>query len=95
MEFVLKPLFSHHITSRRGLVKQVLGGFLGFVLLGTAQVSMAAPDASADVFIKRLTDELLVTVKADKSILSGDINKISALVDQRVMPHVNFQRMTA
>jgi phospholipid transport system substrate-binding protein len=95
LEFVLKPLFSHHITSRRGLVKQVLGGFLGFVLLGTAQVSMATPDASADVFIKRLTDELLVTVKADKSILSGDINKISALVDQRVMPHVNFQRMTA
>ena len=91
----MKPLFSHHITSRRRLVKQVLGGFLGFVLLGTAQVSMATPDASADVFIKRLTDELLVTVKADKSILSGDINKISALVDQRVMPHVNFQRMTA
>ncbi len=91
----MKPLFSHHITSRRGLVKQFLRGFLGFVLLGTAQVSMATPDASADVFIKRLTDELLVTVKADKSILSGDINKISALVDQRVMPHVNFQRMTA
>jgi phospholipid transport system substrate-binding protein len=37
----------------------------------------------------------MATVKADKSILSGDINKISALVDQRVMPHVNFQRMTA
>ncbi len=91
----MKLLFSRHITSRRGLVKHVLTGFLGFVLLGSAQVSLASSDATADVFIKRLTDEFLVTVKSDKTILSGDINKISVLVDQRVMPHVNFQRMTA
>jgi phospholipid transport system substrate-binding protein len=95
LEYVLKLLFSRHITSRRGLVKHVLTGFLGFVLLGSAQVSLASSDATADVFIKRLTDEFLVTVKSDKTILSGDINKISVLVDQRVMPHVNFQRMTA
>ena len=91
----MKLLFSHHITSRRGLVSHVLTGFLGFVLLGSAQVSLASSDATADVFIKRLTDEFLATVKSDKTILSGDINKISVLVDQRVMPHVNFQRMTA
>lgn len=91
----MKLLLSRHITSRRGLVKHVLTGFLGFVLLGSAQVSLASSDATADVFIKRLTDEFLVTVKSDKTILSGDINKISVLVDQRVMPHVNFQRMTA
>ncbi len=91
----MKLLFSRHITSRCGLVKHVLTGFLGFVLLGSAQVSLASSDATADVFIKRLTDELLTTVKSDKTILSGDINKISVLVDQRVMPHVNFQRMTA
>jgi phospholipid transport system substrate-binding protein len=95
LEYVLKLLFSHHITFRRGLVKHVLAVFLGFVLLGSAQVSLASSDATADVFIKRLTDELLTTVKSDKTILSGDINKISVLVDQRVMPHVNFQRMTA
>ena len=54
-----------------------------------------AADEAADVFIKRLSTDLLDTVKADKTILSGDINKISVLVDQRVMPHLNFQRMTA
>ena len=91
----MKLLFSTQTATRRGFAKQFLVGMLGFVLLGVAQTSWATPDASADVFIKRLTDELLATVKADKSILSGDINKISALVDQRVMPHVNFQRMTA
>ena len=91
----MKSLFFKPFASRRGFVKQVLTGLLSVVFLGMAQVCVAAQDVSADQFIKRLTDELLATVKADKSILSGDINKISALVDQRVMPHVNFQRMTA
>ena len=95
MEFALKLFLSDPLASRRGFAKRLFAGLLGFVVLGSAQLSWAAPDASADEFIKRLTDELLATVKADKSILSGDINKISALVDQRVMPHVNFQRMTA
>ena len=54
-----------------------------------------AADDTADAFIKRVSSDLLDTVKADKTILSGDINKISVLVDQRVMPHLNFQRMTA
>jgi phospholipid transport system substrate-binding protein len=35
------------------------------------------------------------TVKSDKAIQAGDLNRIIALVDAKVMPHVNFQRMTA
>ena len=95
MEFALKPLFSFHFLTRRVIAQKILTGVLGLLVLAATPLSQAAPDATADEFIKRLTDELLTTVKADKSILSGDINKISALVDQRVMPHVNFQRMTA
>ncbi len=70
---------------------------LAIALLGSMTLSPAAwaADDSADAFIKRLSTDLLDTVKADKTILSGDINKISVLVDQRVMPHLNFQRMTA
>ena len=37
----------------------------------------------------------LNTVKADKAIQAGDLARVMALVDNRVMPHVNFQRMTA
>ncbi|WP_408595782.1 phospholipid-binding protein MlaC [Limnohabitans sp.] len=67
-------------------------GLLGGVTLIPAAW---AADDTADAFIKRLSSDLLDTVKADKTILSGDINKISVLVDQRVMPNLNFQRMTA
>jgi phospholipid transport system substrate-binding protein len=34
-------------------------------------------------------------VKADKSIKQGDVQKVIALVDAKVMPYVNFQRMTS
>ena len=38
---------------------------------------------------------MLESVKADKSIQSGDLKKVIALVDQKVMPYVDFQRMTS
>jgi phospholipid transport system substrate-binding protein len=54
-----------------------------------------AADESPDAFIKRITNETLDTIKADKALRNGDIGKIIQLVDSKVMPHVNFRRMTA
>jgi len=48
-----------------------------------------------DVLIKEVSTDVLDAVKADKSIKQGDVGKVIALVDVKVMPHVNFQRMTA
>jgi phospholipid transport system substrate-binding protein len=59
--------------------------------MGTAQ----AADEAADAFIKRVSSDILDAIKGDKSIHNGDVNKIIVLVDQRVMPNVNFLRMTA
>jgi phospholipid transport system substrate-binding protein len=64
----------------------VFGGWLP-----QAQAADEAPDA----MIKRLSDEVLDAIKADKSIQAGDLSKILALVDSKVMPNVDFQRMTA
>jgi len=58
---------------------------------GGAHAQAQAPDA----LIKQVSTDVLETLKADKSYKSGDVPKIVALVDQKVMPHVNFQRMTA
>jgi len=54
----------------------------------------AQPQAP-DELIKQVSTDVLETLKADKSVKSGDLQKIIALVDQKVMPHVNFERMTA
>jgi phospholipid transport system substrate-binding protein len=71
---------------------------LATTLIATAAVSGAAhaADASApDLLIRQLSLETLEAVKADKDIQAGNITKIIALVDAKVMPHINFQRMTA
>jgi phospholipid transport system substrate-binding protein len=61
---------------------------------------VAAPVAHAEVLspdalIKQVSTEVIDTVKADKAIQAGDVAKIITLVDTKVMPNVNFQRMTA
>jgi phospholipid transport system substrate-binding protein len=50
---------------------------------------------AADAFVKQLSAEVVDAVKADKAIQAGDVARIRALVDTKVMPHVNFDRMTA
>ncbi|MFO1245155.1 MAG: ABC transporter substrate-binding protein [Ramlibacter sp.] len=68
-------------------------------LLAVASFGLApavhAADEAPDTLIKRLSDDVLGAVKNDKTVQSGDINRIIALVDSKIMPHVNFQRMTA
>ena len=54
-----------------------------------------AEDETPDALIKRLSVDVLDAVKADKSVRAGDLTKVIALVDTRVMQHVDFQRMTA
>lgn len=62
--------------------------------LGLGTVAQAA-DEAPDALVKRLSTEVLDTIKADKSLQSGDMSKIISLVDSKIMPNVNFQRMTA
>ena len=64
------------------------------VAMGIAQPALAA-DEAADVLIKRLSTEVLESIKADPAIKAGDTSRIIALVDSKIMPNVNFQRMTA
>jgi phospholipid transport system substrate-binding protein len=61
----------------------------------TAACAAAMAQATPDALIKQVSTEVIDTIKADKSLQSGDVSKIVTLVDSKVMPHVNFQRMTA
>ncbi len=68
-----------------------LMAFSGAALVAPARAADEAPDA----LVRRLTTDVLDTIKADNSIKSGDVNKIMLLVDSKIMPNVDFQRMTA
>jgi phospholipid transport system substrate-binding protein len=76
-------------------------GFLSGALVviaalgGLVSSPVHADDEAPDALIKRLSVDVLDTIKADKTLRAGDTSKIVALVDSRIMPNVNFQRMTA
>lgn len=54
----------------------------------------AADPPTPDELIKSVSSDVIETAKADKSIQSGELKKVIVLVDSKVMPHVNFERMT-
>ena len=62
--------------------------------LGSALAHAQATKAP-DALIKEVSTDVLESVKADKSFKQGDVQKVVALVDAKVMPHVDFQRMTS
>ena len=64
-------------------------------LLTAGSMAVAVAATAPDALIQQLSTEVIDTVKSDKAIQGGDVGKIVALVDAKVMPHVNFERMTA
>ena len=54
-----------------------------------------AAEEGPDALVQRISSEVMDAVKADAAIQAGDINRIVALVDSKIMPNVNFSRMTA
>ncbi|WP_367848827.1 phospholipid-binding protein MlaC [Rhodoferax sp. WC2427] len=79
---------------KRRLLGQLAAGLLFSVAAVTSMGAMAA-DEAPDALVKRISTDVLDTIKADKTLQQGNVNKIMALVDTKIMPNVNFQRMTA
>ena len=81
-------------TLNRRLLGKLWVSLLGLSLLATT-VPVLAADMAADAFVKQLSDEVVDTIKGDKSLQAGNMTKLNALVDAKVLPHVNFRRITA
>lgn len=71
--------------------------WLAAATIAVASLSLPAlaQEEAPDAMVKRLSTEVLNTIKSDAAIQAGDINRIMALVDSKVMPNVNFTRMTS
>lgn len=54
-----------------------------------------AQEESPDAMIKKVTEDVLTIVRQDKDIQSGNTKKAIELVEAKVLPNFNFQRMTA
>jgi phospholipid transport system substrate-binding protein len=81
------------MRTRDFLTRLALTGLL--VGVGLPGAALAQPAGGPEALVQQLSTEVIETVKTDKAIQAGDLKKIIALVDSKVLPHVNFQRMTA
>jgi phospholipid transport system substrate-binding protein len=79
---------------RRSLGRMAAAVLAAGVMAGAWPLAQAA-DEAPDAMIKRLSDDVLATIKTDKQVRSGNFDHIIAVVDAKIMPNVNFQRMTA
>ncbi len=69
------------------------------MLIATAALVVATSVAQAqtapDAWIKQMSGDVIETVKGDRAIQGGDTKKVMALVDAKILPNVDFQRMTS
>ena len=67
------------------------------LLLAAALIAPAAfaQDTAPDTLVKGVTQEVLGVIKQDRDIQAGNQRKTIALVEEKVLPHFNFARMTA
>jgi phospholipid transport system substrate-binding protein len=56
----------------------------------TAAVSAPPPDQ----FIEMVSNKALDRIRQDSAIQAGDTQRVLRFVDEEIMPHVNFERMT-
>jgi phospholipid transport system substrate-binding protein len=55
----------------------------------------AAPISSPEEVISKITEDILLEIKNDPVLSSGNLDRINELVNQKVMPIVDFKRMTS
>ncbi|SDE16173.1 phospholipid transport system substrate-binding protein [Massilia sp. PDC64] len=61
------------------------------VLVAPARAAIEAPDA----LVKRVSTDVIESVKADKDIQAGNSKKIMDLVNTKILPYVDSEKMTA
>ncbi len=74
-------------------MNKLKSGFLLGMLLA-APVFAQAQDMAPDALAKKVTEEVLAIIRTDKDIRAGNTKKVLDLVEEKVLPHFNFTRMT-
>ena len=54
-------------------------------------VAAAAQQLGPDELVKKVTADVLDSIKADKQLQAGDRRKALALAEQKILPHVDFR----
>jgi phospholipid transport system substrate-binding protein len=64
-------------------------------LLLALGVLPAVAEETPDALVQRVTDEVLRTLREDPRIRSGDTERAGEVINEKIVRHFNFRRMTA
>ena len=73
---------------------KILSGILMATLLALGAMQAEAQDVAPDVLAKKVTDEVIAVLRADKDIQAGNTKKLLELVEAKILPNFNFPHMT-
>ncbi|BDD92377.1 ABC transporter substrate-binding protein [Pandoraea sp. XJJ-1] len=60
----------------------------------TAAGAAVAQAQAPDVLVKQTVNEVMAAAKSDPNIQKGDLNSITKLVEQKILPHADFAKTT-
>jgi len=77
---------------------QCMKSFLLAVLLVGGAGLLPAPSAQAgpppDELVKSVANDLLAIVREDQALRAGDTSRMAQLLEEKIAPHFDFERMT-
>lgn len=76
------------------ILKTIVTAAMSLSLAAFLNVAVAA-DEAPDVLVQRISADVLESAKADKEIQSGNQKHVLDLVEAKILPYVDFQRMTS
>lgn len=60
-----------------------------------AFASRAQAQEAPDALVKRISQDVMDAIKADKELQAGHYRRVQELVESRILPYVDFERTTA
>lgn len=77
-------------------MKTLLIFFTALIAIGSfAFITTASAQEAPDVLVKQISNDVFDSVKSDHEIQDGNRERVLELVEKKILPYVDFQRMTA
>jgi len=70
-------------------------GAVALVALALCTAALAQGQEAPDAMVKRVSQDVIATIKADPLVQAGDQARIREVMETKLLPHFDFARMTA
>ena len=78
---------------RRGIREAIAGLLTVLWMACSTGASVAAEAVSPDILVRKTTEDVLNVVRSDKEIRAGNMARVVQLIEEKVAPHFDFERM--